>query len=71
MRKLQKIGAECRDELGILAEVFKVEDVIEIAGKGVMALPAMIVNDELKVAGRVAPVAEIKKTLEVATHKAH
>ncbi len=64
MRKLQKISAECRDELGILAEVFKVEDVIEIARKGVLALPALVVNDELKVAGRVAPVAEIKKTLE-------
>lgn len=51
-------------ELGIPAEVIKVDDMAEIAGKGVLTLPAMLVNDEIKVAGRVAPVEEIKRILK-------
>jgi small redox-active disulfide protein 2 len=51
-------------ELGIPAEVIKVEDIVEITTKGVLTLPAMLVNDEIKVAGRVAPVDEIKRILK-------
>jgi small redox-active disulfide protein 2 len=54
-------------ELGISAEVIKVEDIIEIAGKGVLTPPGLIVNDEIKVVGRVAPIEEIKRILKASS----
>lgn len=54
-RKLLHNAETAVKELGIPVEGIKVEDIAEIAGKGVLSLPAMRVNDEMKVAGRVAP----------------
>jgi len=51
-------------ELGISAEVEKVEDITAIMDKGVMLTPALIVDGELKVSGRVADVKEIKGILQ-------
>jgi small redox-active disulfide protein 2 len=42
------------DELGIDADVEKVEDVAEMATRGILASPALLVNDELVLAGHVA-----------------
>lgn len=42
------------DELGIDAIVEKVQDVAEMARRGIMASPALLVNDELVLAGQVA-----------------
>jgi small redox-active disulfide protein 2 len=41
-------------ELGIDAEVEKVEDVAEMVSRGIFASPALVVNDELVLAGHVA-----------------
>lgn len=62
-KKMRQNVERAAKELGIPAEVIKVEDIAEIAGKGVMVLPALLVNDEVKIAGRVAPVEEIKRVL--------
>lgn len=42
------------DELGIDAQVEKLEDVAEMATRGIMASPALLVNGELVLAGHVA-----------------
>lgn len=42
------------DELGIDAHVVKVQDVKEMVMRGIMASPALLVNDELVLAGHVA-----------------
>lgn len=42
------------DDLGIKAEVRKVEDVAEMVSRGILASPALLVNDELVLAGHVA-----------------
>jgi len=55
-------------ELGLSAEIVKVEDIADIVGKGALALPALVVDDELRVAGRVAPVEEIKRILKDYVH---
>ncbi len=55
-------------ELGVSAEIIKVEDIADIVGKGALALPALVVNDEMRVAGRVAPVEEIKRILKEDVH---
>ena len=47
-------------DLGIVAEVVKVEDINAIATSGVMMTPALIINDEIVTEGRVPDVNEIK-----------
>jgi small redox-active disulfide protein 2 len=77
MMKIEVLGTGCANctkllyntetavqELGIPAEVIKVDDIREIVSKGVLTLPAMLVDDEVRVAGRVATVAEIKGILK-------
>ncbi len=51
-------------ELGVPAEIEKVEDITAIMDRGVMLTPALIVDGELKVSGRVADVKEIKEILQ-------
>lgn len=51
------------EELGINAEVVKVEDLKEILKYGVMAPPALVVDGVVKVSGRSPKKEEIKKWL--------
>ncbi|MFV9567329.1 thioredoxin family protein [Thermoanaerobacter mathranii] len=50
-------------ELGIETEVEKVQDLNKII-EYVMITPALVINEEVKVAGRVATKDEIKKYIE-------
>ena len=50
-------------DLGIDAEMEKVEDIQQIIKFGVMSTPALAVDGKVKVAGRVLSAAEIKKLL--------
>jgi small redox-active disulfide protein 2 len=50
-------------ELGIDAEVAKVTDIVEIANRGVMLTPALSVDGEIKLVGKVATVGELKALL--------
>ncbi|RCW41837.1 MULTISPECIES: thioredoxin family protein [unclassified Halanaerobium] len=51
------------EETGVEAEIIKVEDMKEIAQAGIMSTPAIAVDDEVKIKGRVATVEEIKKLI--------
>ncbi|HHF55676.1 MAG TPA: thioredoxin family protein [Thermoplasmatales archaeon] len=51
-------------ELGIEAELVKVYDSIEIAKRGVLETPALAIDGEIKVAGRVPSKEEIKEMLK-------
>jgi small redox-active disulfide protein 2 len=51
-------------ELGIEAEIVKVESIQEIMDRGVMMTPALYVDGESKMVGRTATVEEIKKILK-------
>jgi small redox-active disulfide protein 2 len=50
-------------QLGITAEIIKVDDMAQIIERGVMMLPAIIIDGDLKISGRVADVPEIKRFL--------
>ena len=52
------------EELGIDAEIEKVTDINEIMGFGVMMTPALVVDGEVKLVGKVANVAAIKEWLD-------
>jgi small redox-active disulfide protein 2 len=76
MRKIQILGAGCpkckklaenteaaAKELGLDYELVKVTDITEIMKFGVMMTPALAVNGEVKVAGRVPRAEEIRKLI--------
>lgn len=52
------------EELGIQAEIVKVEDLQKIIDKGVMLTPAVFIDGEAKIVGRVPSPDEIKKLLQ-------
>ncbi len=51
-------------ELGIQAEVAKVDSIQEIMDRGVMMTPTLFVDGESKMVGKTATVEEIKKMLK-------
>jgi len=50
--------------LGLDAEIEKITDVNEITNFGVMATPALAVDGEVKISGKIPPVEEIEKLLK-------
>ena len=50
-------------ELGVEADVQKIEDINEIVNFGVMSTPALAVDGEVKIVGKVATPEEIKAVL--------
>jgi small redox-active disulfide protein 2 len=59
-KKLFEAAQQVIKENSIEAEVTKVEDINEIMNYGVMMTPAMVVDGEVKVTGRVPRPDEIK-----------
>lgn len=51
--KAEKIVREAVAETGIDARVAKVTDMMEIAGHGVFGTPAVVVDGEVKISGKV------------------
>ena len=77
MKKIEVLGmgwAKCNQlaerakdavkELGIDAEVVKVQDIKTITNYGVLITPALVVDGVVKVAGKVPKVEEIKEWIK-------
>ncbi|MHC1686329.1 MAG: thioredoxin family protein [Methanothrix sp.] len=60
MKNVEKAVAE----LGLQAEIVKVDSIQEIMNRGVMLTPALMIDGESKMAGRTATVEEIKRMLK-------
>jgi small redox-active disulfide protein 2 len=60
---LEAITHEAADELGLTADFEKVTDPGEIASWGVMATPALVINDEVVLTGRVPSKADVSAML--------
>ena len=60
----EKVVRKVVEELGIQAEVVKVEDLQDIVDRGVMMTPAVIVDGDVKIVGHTPTVDEIKKIIE-------
>ena len=73
MKKLQILGTGCpkcvklaeaahaaADQLGLECEIEKVTDINRIVSFGVMMTPALVVDGQVKVAGRVPAIDELK-----------
>ncbi len=62
--KLMELTKQAVDELGLGYPVEKVSDIGEIIKYGVAITPALVVDNEVKVMGKVPSVDEIKKMIE-------
>ena len=62
-KKLAELTEEAAKSLGIEFEIEKVSDVREIMKFGVMMTPALAVDGEVKFAGKVPSLDEIKKII--------
>lgn len=63
-QKLLESAESAAAELGIAYELEKVTELDKIMGYGVMMTPALVVNGQVKVAGKAASVEEIKGMLQ-------
>jgi small redox-active disulfide protein 2 len=64
--KLERTTRHAIDDLGLDATVEKVTDYPTIVGYGVMATPALVVDDKLVCSGRVPTAAEVRELLTAA-----
>lgn len=77
MKKIEILGTGCMNcrrllknveiavkELGIDAEIIKVDNITEIMDREVMITPALSIDGEIKLSGRVAAVKEIEAILK-------
>jgi len=62
-RALEKAANEALSEAGLIATVSKVEDIVEIMKFGVMTTPALVVDGQVVLKGRVPSAAELKRLL--------
>lgn len=60
---LEKITRRVVADAGIDAEIEKVEDIMEIMNYGIMKTPALVINGEVKVSGRLPSDKELKELL--------
>ncbi len=60
---LERITHDAVDQLGLTAEFEKVTDAGEIHCWGVMATPALVIDDEVVLSGRVPTIDDVKRLL--------
>ena len=58
-KRLEKNVNEALAQAGITAEVIKVEDINAIVARGIMVTPALAINGEVKLMGKVPSVDEL------------
>lgn len=61
--KLEELAKKASDELGIEYELQKVKDIDKIMEYGVMITPALVIDGQVKVAGKVPSLDDIKKMI--------
>jgi len=62
-KSVEKLVKNIVEELGIQADIIKIEDLQEIVNRGIMMTPAVFIDGEAKIVGRVPTADELKKLL--------
>lgn len=62
-QKLEARAKQAVEELGINAEIVKITDYAGIMAYGIMSTPALVVDEEVKLAGFVPSVDQVKAAL--------
>jgi small redox-active disulfide protein 2 len=63
-KRLEKLAREAAAELGIEATFTKVQDFDQIMAYDITSTPALVIDEEVKVSGRVPPKDEIVALLQ-------
>ena len=63
-RKLEANARKAIEELGVDAEIEKVQDINQISRFGVMMTPALAIDGNIKCSGKIVPPEKIKKWLQ-------
>ena len=63
-KKLNQLTEEVINELGVSAEITKVTDLNKIIDYGVMLTPALVINGEVKIAGKIPSKKEITEWIK-------
>ncbi len=62
-KQLAEVARAAAGELGIEYKLEKVTDLNEIIALGVMMTPALVVDGEVKIVGKIPPLDEVKEIL--------
>jgi small redox-active disulfide protein 2 len=65
-KSLEKVTREAVAEMNLQANVEKVEDIVKIMGYGVLSTPALVVDNQIVVSGRVP---SLKETIQLLKKK--
>jgi len=63
-KKTKELTKEVVNELGVSAEIIEVTDINKIINYGVMITPALVIDGNVKVAGKIPSKPEIAKWIE-------
>ena len=63
-KKLHELAEEAFKELGVSAEIIKVTDINKIIDYGVMVTPALVIDGNVMVAGKIPEKEGIKRWIE-------
>lgn len=63
-KKLNELVEKIINELGVSAEIIKITDINKIIDYGVMVTPALVIDGEVIVAGKIPSKEEITKWIE-------
>jgi len=63
-KRLEQLAQEAAKEMGVNAAFEKVQDIQKIMSYGVMSTPALVIDEKVKVFGRVPSKDAIKKYIE-------
>ena len=66
-KTLERITREAVDALGLQATIEKVEDYPTIVSYGVMSTPALVIDEQLVISGRVPTPTHVRELLQAAT----
>ena len=63
-KAVEKAVKEAVDKLGADAEIVKIEELDKIMELGILSLPALAIDNEIKVTGRIPTSSEIEKWIK-------
>ncbi len=62
-KRTEEVVRQAVNELGIDAQVEKVEDITKILSYNILSTPAVVVDEEVKIKGRLPSLEEVKSLL--------
>ncbi len=62
-KALEQVTLNAVAEMGITADIEKVEDIVKIMNYGVMHTPALVIDEKIALSGRVPSLTEVKEVI--------